>query len=156
MLKSKITPLLIDFEISLPFKNSPWIFKIRLSLTLVKVSVWWSGSVPQGWNFRSFLLFHLLVLFNFLRPPHPLPLSIISILPLCPPLQEIFISLFNQLIPIFIEQNSIIICYFFIFVASISSFSSHWFREFSWPVLFFWISNHTVIIGRFKIPTPFK
>ena len=48
LLKYNIDALRIDSAISLPFKNSLWIFKIRCSFTLVKTVICWSGPVPFG------------------------------------------------------------------------------------------------------------
>ena len=91
LLRYKITPLWIDSEISLPFTNSLWIFKIRCSFTLVNSAVCQYGPVPCRYNFSSCLLFRLLLLLRFLRPQRTLPPPNIPLPPPRPPLPEILI-----------------------------------------------------------------
>ena len=105
--------MLIDYRISLPFKNLLSIFKIRRPFNLVNMTACCSGPVPCGYNFSSCLLFWLLLLLKFLRAMSPLllplllplprllplppPLLILHLPPPHPPLPEMFIFIFSPI-----------------------------------------------------------
>ena len=94
LIKYRITPLRIGSAISLPFKNSLWIFKIRFPFTSVNIAVCRSGPVPCGWIFVSCLLFVLLLMLKFFWLLHPLPLPNIPLLPPGHPPLTFFFYLF--------------------------------------------------------------